>query len=89
MIVPFFVAMQSAKLTIFGLIAVVLSQADNSFTVGAGGMSFTVDKPSTINWTPTASGDVTLTLREGSTEDLASGDIIASTEWAHLAHDIE
>ena len=41
------------------------------------GASIAAGKTTTITWTPTTSGPVTLTLRYGSSQNLAAGTVIA------------
>ena len=76
------------RLTIFAplatLLAVALAADDpNPFKIPQGGYSFTAGKPTTLNWTPTTGGTVTLTLRQGASNNLDEGTVI---EGQYLPH---
>lgn len=69
------------KLSILPLVAVLLSSVlaqttDNAFKIPEG-FSITAGKPTTLEWTPTTPGTVTLRLREGANSDLSPGTVIA------------
>ncbi|KAI9728268.1 MAG: hypothetical protein M1834_007761 [Cirrosporium novae-zelandiae] len=55
------------------------SSTVNPFKVPTSGYSFTAGSSTTINWTPTTSGTVTLQLRSGASNNLNSGTTIASS----------
>ncbi|KAH0545067.1 hypothetical protein FGG08_000838 [Glutinoglossum americanum] len=49
----------------------------NPFIIPTSGLSFTAGSSSTISWTPTTSGTVTIILRQGSSSQLSDGTPIA------------
>ena len=60
-----------------GLIAIVAAQStDNPFKIDSGFM-ITAGMPTTIQWTPTTQGPVSLTLRSGASSNLNKGTVIA------------
>lgn len=60
-----------------GLAACVAAQStENPFNVDSSFM-VTAGQPSTVKWTPTTQGPVTLTLRSGAASDLNKGTVIA------------
>ena len=59
--------------------AIALAQDNpNPFIVPEGGYALTAGKPTTLRWTPTTGGTVTLRLREGASSDLQTIETIAS-----------
>ena len=65
-------------LPVFAVLAAAQSSSgSNPFKVPAAGYSFNAGTPTTINWTPTTSGTVTLRLRDGASSDLNAGTVIA------------
>lgn len=75
----------SAFALVAGLAAAVAAQStENPFTVDSSFM-VTAGQSSTITWTPTTQGPVTLTLRDGAASDLNKGTVIACTSSEILA----
>ena len=67
-----------------GLAATVAAQStENPFTVDSSFM-VTAGQASTVTWTPTTQGPVTLTLRDGAASDLNKGTVIACMSSAIL-----
>jgi len=51
----------------------------NPFDIPSSGFSFTAGQQSTIRWTPTTEGSISLVLRSGDSNNLDEGTPIAST----------
>jgi len=58
-----------------GLAAVALAANPNPFNVPQG-FALTAGKPTTLTWTPTTPGTVTLRLRQGASNNLEAGTVI-------------
>ena len=54
------------------------SSTDNSFNIPTNGYTFKVGEPTTLTWTPSTSGTVTLRLQWGAVTTANSGSVIAS-----------
>ncbi|KAJ6041608.1 uncharacterized protein N7446_010511 [Penicillium canescens] len=54
------------------------SSTDNSFNIPTDGYTFKVGEPTTLTWTPSTSGTVTLRLQWGAVTTANSGSVIAS-----------
>ncbi|KAJ6019934.1 hypothetical protein N7499_004176 [Penicillium canescens] len=54
------------------------SSTDNSFNIPTNGYTFKVGEPTTLTWTPSTSGTVTLRLQWGVVTTANSGSVIAS-----------
>lgn len=63
-------------LAIFATVAAASSTA-NPFKVPSGGYTFTVGQATTLKWTPTTSGTVSLRLQHGQVTTSSSGTSIA------------
>jgi len=50
----------------------------NPFSIPSSGLAFTAGQATTIHWSPTTSGTITLVLRSGSSNDLNDGTVIVS-----------
>ena len=69
-------------LALAGFVAIALTASNpNPFNV-PDGFSLTAGKPTTLRWTPTTPGTVTLRLRQGASNDLNEGSVI---QGKHLA----
>ncbi|KAK3059133.1 hypothetical protein LTR09_000699 [Extremus antarcticus] len=68
--------------TVLALLAaplVALAQNPNPFIIPEAGIAAKGGKPLTLQWKPTTQGTVTLVLRSGSSNNLNSGTVIASS----------
>ncbi|KAJ5987667.1 hypothetical protein N7522_011915 [Penicillium canescens] len=54
------------------------SSTDNSFDIPTNGYTFKVGEPTTLTWTPSTSGTITLRLQWGAVTTANSGSVIAS-----------
>jgi len=70
--------MKLLALFVSALAALAAAQsAPNPITAPTGGMVVQAGEATTITWTPTTQGTVTLELRSGSANDLSTGTTIA------------
>ena len=74
-----------APLVTFVAVALAAGQP-NPFSVPEG-FALTAGKPTTLKWTPTTPGTVTLTLREGSSNNLDQGTVIKCKPWPRQLHE--
>jgi len=59
-----------------GLAAVALAANPNPFNIPSQGFALTAGQPTTLTWTPTTPGTVTLRLRQGASNNLEAGTVI-------------
>jgi uncharacterized protein YdeI (BOF family) len=55
------------------------SNGPNAFIIPEGGYTGKAGDVTTINWTPTTSGTVTIVLRSGASSNLIAGTVVACT----------
>ena len=79
--------MYLSLLSIFSALAAVsLAANPNPFDIPPQGLSFTAGQPTTLKWTPTTSGTVTLRLRQGASSDLEAGTVIQGISAHFVLH---
>ena len=82
----YFIITPNMHFTLLSLASILLGLASaqtasgsnpNPFKIPEGGYSLTAGQSSTISWTPTTSGTVTINLRDGASSDLDTVTVVA------------